>query len=853
MTRKPTRNYSLSVVALLIAVLTLLIGATMLAQTSGAGRPSGQANAALVPAGTSAPLTAGRPLMPWTVGTVPFPVGRAQTKRQGAVPMDEIPPLFLPAVSYDSGGGDATSVAVADLNGDGKPDLVVTNWCASSSNCNPNAWGADGTVAVLLGNGDGTFQPAVAYASGGASPDGVVVADVNGDGKADLIVVNWCASGTNCSPDSGSVGVLLGNGDGTFQAAVSYNSGGVFGQSVAVADLNGDGKPDLVVGNWAGADGACCRSPALSVLLGNGDGTFQPAVTYSSGVQVAVAVGDVNGDHRPDLVVADFNGYVEILLGKGDGTFQTPVTYGTGGSYPRSVALADLNGDGKLDIVVGNNGSANIGVLLGNGNGTFQPAVTYGSGEVQPYLSVAVADVNGDGKPDILVANNGSGTVGVLPGNGDGTFQAALTYSSGGILAMWVVAADVNGDDKPDLVVGNTYGNGMNDGAVGVLLSNTNSTTTTTLASSANPSIFGQAVTFTAAVSAASGTPTGTVILYDGSTTLGSATLANGSASMSTSALAVGSHSITGAYQGLDTFQPSTSAPLNQLVNPAATTTSLVSSANPARIEQSVTYTATITSQYGAALTGTVTFQDGGVTIATVTLVGIQAAYTTKYAVPGTHAITAMYSGDANSAGSASSALVEQINKAFASKTVVTTSGSSSFVGQPVTFTATVTSSHGPIPDGELVTFHEGTTILSSVALASGTAAYTTSSLPAKSHTIKATYAGDTTFEPSTGWVVQVVDTYPTTTVLGSSANPSAYGQAVTFTATVTPTGPYPLTGRVWFKDGTIGIGSATVSGGVATLTKLRMAVGTHPITAQYLGDSANGKSTSAVLNQVVQ
>jgi len=193
---------------------------------------------------------------------------------------------------------------MADLNGDGKPDVVVANWCASGSNCSLNVWGADGTVAVLLGNGDGTFQPAVAYASGGASPDSVVVADVNGDGKPDIIVANWCASSSDCG--SGSVGVLLGNGDGTFQAAATYNSGGVFARSVVVGDFNGDGKPDLAVGNWSGADGLCCTSPALSVLLGNGDGTFQQAVTYASGVQLSVAVGDVNGDHRPDLVVANY-------------------------------------------------------------------------------------------------------------------------------------------------------------------------------------------------------------------------------------------------------------------------------------------------------------------------------------------------------------------------------------------------------------------------------------------------------------------------------------------------------------------------------------------------------------------
>jgi hypothetical protein len=185
-------------------------------------------------------------------------------------------------------------------------------------------------------------------------------------------------------------------------------------------------------------------------------------------------------------------------------------------------------------------------------------------------------------------------------------------------------------------------------------------------------------------------------------------------------------------------------------------------------------------------------------------------------------------------------------------KTVVSTSGSPSLVGQSVTFTAMVTSTHGAIPDGELVTFYDGMAALASLPLSSGTAAYTTSSLSAKTHTIKATYAGDPTFKPSTGFVTQVVNKYPTTTSLTSSPNPSHSGQAVTFTAQVTSTGPAP-TGKVKFLDGTLAIGTATLSGGVAKLTKSTLAVGTHPITARYLGDTVSSTSTSSVVNQVVQ
>ena len=188
-----------------------------------------------------------------------------------------------------------------------------------------------------------------------------------------------------------------------------------------------------------------------------------------------------------------------------------------------------------------------------------------------------------------------------------------------------------------------------------------------------------------------------------------------------------------------------------------------------------------------------------------------------------------------------------------ASKTTVITSGSPSFVGQPVTFTANVISKYGSIPDGEPVTFYDGTRALGSVALANGTAAYVTSSLSAKTHYIKAVYAGDATFLRGTGLLHQIVNKYPTTTTLSSSSRRSTYGQPVTFTATVTPTGPYPLTGKVKFWDRMLPIGSTTLNGGAASMTTSKLLTGTHLIAAQYLGDAADDTSTSSALTHVVQ
>ncbi len=190
----------------------------------------------------------------------------------------------------------------------------------------------------------------------------------------------------------------------------------------------------------------------------------------------------------------------------------------------------------------------------------------------------------------------------------------------------------------------------------------------------------------------------------------------------------------------------------------------------------------------------------------------------------------------------------------YTTKTLVTTSGSPSFVGQSVTFTATVTPSQGTIPNGDLVTFYDGATTLGSVALASGTAAFTTSSLSPKLHTIKATYAGDVSFLSSFSSVAQVVDLYPTTTALSSILNSSNYGQAVTLTATVTPTSPYQPTGTVTYKNGSATLGGGTLNtGGVAILTTAKIPAGTDTLTATYNGDVWNGKSGSAITQTVNQ
>jgi hypothetical protein len=314
-------------------------------------------------------------------------------------------------------------------------------------------------VGVVLGNGDGTFREPVAYDTGGNDPASLAVADLNGDGAPDIVVANFCIwiSGT-CSYTT--VGVLLGHGDGTFEPVVAWNLGGNSATSVAVADVNGDGRPDIL---------APVEGPSMfnvAILLGNGDGTFQsPTFALTEGISTSIRVADVNGDAAPDIVVAGYawdsnglsRGTVGVLRGNGDGTFQPVATANSGsspGGWANSVAVADLDGDGALDLAVANYPDSTTGVLLGKGDATFAPVVLYFSGARLAW-SEAAADVNDDGKPDLIVGDF-EGTLGVLLGNGDGTFQPAAAYPVPAAVTS-VVAADVSGDGRPDLLV--THGN----------------------------------------------------------------------------------------------------------------------------------------------------------------------------------------------------------------------------------------------------------------------------------------------------------------------------------------------------------------------------------------------------------
>jgi hypothetical protein len=399
--------------------------------------------------------------------------------------------------------------------------------------------------------------------------------------------------------------------------------------------------------------------------------------------------------------------------------------------------------------------------------------------------------------------------------------------------------------------------------------------TTTSLASSVNPSVFGQEVTFTATITADNGgVPSGTVSFYDGPTLLDTESVNHDNgpvqASFTTTSLAVGSHSITATYNSDPGFSVSTSDAFSQTVNQDSTTTALSADINPSTNGQSITLTATVSANAPGAgnPTGTITFYDGNTSLGTGTLSLVngqeQATLSLSSLTAGSHSLTASYGSDTNFAGSTSTNWSQTVNQAKTT-TSLTSSLNPSTYGQSITFTATVAAvAPGSGNATGTVNFYDGNTLLGSGTLAVASngndqATYTTSALGASSHSITATYQGDANFITSTSAAVsQTVNQSATSTSLTSSLNPSNYGQKVTFTATVTAVAPGSgsATGTVNFYDGNTLLGSGTlaVSNGnnQAAYSTTTLGGGSHSITAKYLGDANFTTSTSAAVSQTV-
>jgi hypothetical protein len=488
------------------------------------------------------------------------------------------PYALYPIANMNNGNtGGTIGPAIGDFNGDGRPDYAVPT----------NA----GPIDILLGAGNGTFTNGITInTTSPFEPTSVVVGDFNGDGKQDLAVLS--AAGT------GSVNIYLGNGNGTFQTAKNYPVATSTSESrlLAVGDFNRDGIQDLVATN----DGL----NNVSILLGVGDGSFQAPVYYSvENNPWNVVVGDLNQDGFLDLAVSSDGGsYVAILQGNGDGTFKPFTTAYTGASQVGSVAIGDFNGDGFPDLATTSAPDNTIYILLNKGTATptFQSAVPYlqsdGTPAPSPYY-LTLGDFNRDGKLDIISANNGNSTVGVLLGTGTGTF-GATTYYQAGADAIFANAGDINGDDRVDITAVTATG-------LSVLLSGQTET-----ASISNIAFYG-----------------------------------------------CGTQSVTASYGGDGNYGTSTSSALT--FTPAKDNTALTLTVAPTTgvVGQQFTVQATLSpSSYGSATTNgeAVTFYADGVNVGTGTLSGGVATFVGVPPAPGTYTVYATYGGDCTFNGSTS-------------------------------------------------------------------------------------------------------------------------------------------------------------------------------------------------------
>jgi FG-GAP-like repeat/PASTA domain/FG-GAP repeat len=341
----------------------------------------------------------------------------------GAGPSPGRSPAFAGPKEYAT-GAHPVSVVVGDLNGDRRPDLATANYGQGAN-----------SVSVLLNSGRGRFRTRRDYATG-ESPGSAAIADLNGDARPDLAVVN---------EESDTVSILVNDGRGRFAGRRDYaTSRAPF--SVAAGDLNSDGNVDLAIANGI--------VHTVSVLLNSGGGEFRPRVNYRTARRPQqVVIGDLNGDRRLDLATGNRSDTVSVLMGRGDGSFAESVDY-RAGSGPRAIALGDLNGDRRPDLATANTNFDvyTVSVLINRGNGSFRPKRDYRAGN-GPW-SIAIGDVNGDGRRDIAAAIVGGNGISLFLNRSGGTFRARRDFRAGQEPAS-VAIGDLNGDGRPELVTAN--------------------------------------------------------------------------------------------------------------------------------------------------------------------------------------------------------------------------------------------------------------------------------------------------------------------------------------------------------------------------------------------------------------
>ena len=803
------------------------------------------------------------------------------------------PSLFVGALTIDSTTGDLTFTTASGVSGTATITVVAQDNGGIANGGNDTSAPQTFTITIAqVGTGTTltssqatsiygqpvTFTAAVAGNSGPVAPTGTVTfmdgttplgtSLIQGDAVTGVSITN---GGSYTSAPT--VTISGGGGTGATGTAI-LGSGLVTGVTITNLGTSYTSAPTVAFSGGGG-------SGAAGIAVLNGSVTGITLTNPGSGYILAPTITFSGGGGSGAIGFATIDPYTGAVTG---------ITMIDGGTGYTSAPTVTFSGGGATTYASGTAtilGTISGVVITSSGQGyTSAPSIAFSGGGGSGAAGTATI---GMGVTGVAITSGGSGFTSLptitFTGGGSG---AAATAILSGVATYTAFTLSVAGSTHEITAIygGDSRFTSSTSPQISQIVTKT--PTTTTVISSANPSVSGQSLTITATVTpnTGNGIPTGTVTFYDNGTVIGTGTLSDAStdtATFTTSTLPTGTNAITATYTSGDSnFNPSApSAPVNQVVNQANTTTSVVSSANPSVSGQAVIFTATVTinspgSNAVANPTGTVTFYDNGVSIGTGTLsdTGTDTATFTMSTLPtGTDPITAAYtSGDSNFNPSGLSSAVTQVVNPANTTTTVVSSPNPSVSGQAVTFTATVTvaspgSNAVANPTGT-VTFYDngvsiGTGTLSGTS--TDTATFSITTLPIGTYPITAAYtSGDNNFNPSglSSAVPQVVNPANTTTTVVSSPNPSVSGQAVTFTATVSVTSPGSNavanpTGTVTFYDNGVSIGTGTLSDtgtDTATCTTSTLPTGTDPITAAYTsGDSNFNSSTpSATFNQVV-
>jgi hypothetical protein len=792
-------------------------------------------------------------------------------------------------------------IHAGDWDKNGTTDIVMTNYGPSTSSP-----GKTITFGYNL-NGDGKFSGYTSLAVG-AGQDHVsylAVGDLNNDGNPDIVTVQ-----TNTTTEAGTMTVFLGSSVGAFAktAAGQISTNGARASWVGIADFNKDGKQDVAVVNLGMQTGGAADGRTIAIFKGDGAGgleAFQKIdIPLANGVATVGNIADFNNDTYPDLAVALANvppddvspqvpGSIRVFLNNQDGTvtdFASAAEYGSGGPLPITLDSGDFNGDGTIDLIVGNAGDPDvnglyanfgrdhsIGTLANAGTGAFGPTTTYTVG-FNSAFQVVLRDFNLDGKQDIAVCDIGK--PGSILGGGSAPGGLAIYYgkTTGSGFSLDIDSPYLSPSDAPQAIVVGSFNSATDTTPDIVMVHESNSivtflntttpaspTTTTLTAAPVSPTTYGNNVILTAKVATgAAGTPTGVVSFYSGGTKLGTGTL-DGSlvANFTITTPNAAAYTYTAEYDGAAGFASSKSTAISYTVNKAATTTTVVANPTSANAGTLITISATVGSG-GGTPGGTVNFFDGATQIGSGTLADSggqqKATMTTSTLAVGGHSITAKFAGSSNFDASTSGSTTVTINSPtpLNTTTLLTVTPNPFVFGDAILMTATV-SAAGGTPGGTVNFFDNGVQIGSGTLSNNGGQMQATfsTSLAAGAHSMSAQYVGITGFNPSTSNTVSVQGNNATsTTTLSVLPNPVDYSTAVTMKATVAVQSGTP-TGTVTFFDGAVQIGSpvALINNAgqyQAAISTAALLPGTHAITAVFSGSTGQTGSTSAATDLTV-